>query len=155
MYTFELLHVPPGEADIWQVYMLQQLDKMTISQAAVFNLQEETNLQGSEYSWLTSCVYVAQLIFQPLSSYALVVFPGETCRGLPWSQIRLTTRLRSKILGHVQLHLMVYRNHMYHRRHQLYRFAHCSYSSGSVRSDHLAIIRFHQWVRIQTVPDKY
>lgn len=83
MYTFEnsSLYVLRG-TDIRQVYMLQQLDKMTISQAAVFNLQEEANLQGSEYSWLTSCVYVAQLIFQPLSSYALVIFPGETWQEL-------------------------------------------------------------------------
>lgn len=60
-----------------KVYMIQQLDKGAVSQAAVFDLREATNLQGSEYSWLSSCVYVSQLIFQPLSSYALVVFPGQ------------------------------------------------------------------------------
>jgi hypothetical protein len=57
------------------VYWLQQLDKSAVSYAAVFNLQTETNLQGSEYSWLTSVVYISQLICQPLSSYALIVFP--------------------------------------------------------------------------------
>jgi hypothetical protein len=41
----------------------------------VFNLQQETNLVGSEYSWLSSIVYIAQLVCQPLSSYALIVFP--------------------------------------------------------------------------------
>jgi hypothetical protein len=30
---------------------------------------------GQEYSWLGSIVYFAQLVFQPLSVYALVKFP--------------------------------------------------------------------------------
>ena len=38
-------------------------------------MQEEVNLVGSEYSWLTSVVYCAQLVCQPLSAYALIVFP--------------------------------------------------------------------------------
>ncbi|AAW44174.1 allantoate transporter, putative [Cryptococcus deneoformans JEC21] len=84
------------------VYMLQQLDKMTISQAAVFNLQEETNLQGSEYSWLTSCVYVAQLIFQPLSSYALVVFPVKywvMFNFISWSIVTICTTAATNFTG--------------------------------------------------------
>jgi MFS family permease len=52
-----------------------QLDKSSVSYAAVFNLVGQTNLQGSEYSWLTSIVYIAQLVCQPLSGYALIVFP--------------------------------------------------------------------------------
>lgn len=31
--------------------------------------------RGSEYSWLSSIIYFAQLVFQPLSVYALVKFP--------------------------------------------------------------------------------
>jgi MFS family permease len=57
------------------VYWIQQLDKSSVSYAAVFDLQTETNLKGTQYSWLTSAVYLAQLICQPLSSYALIVFP--------------------------------------------------------------------------------
>ncbi|EJU03257.1 MFS general substrate transporter [Dacryopinax primogenitus] len=57
------------------VYFLQQMDKSSVSYASVFNLQAETNLVGTQYAWLTSIVYVAQLVFQPLSSYALVKFP--------------------------------------------------------------------------------
>lgn len=34
-----------------------------------------TNLQGEEYSWLGSIVYVAQLIFQPLVAFLLVKLP--------------------------------------------------------------------------------
>jgi hypothetical protein len=59
------------------VYWLQQLDKSSVSYAAVFDLRESTKLVGTQYSWLTSAVYVAQLVFQPLSSYALIVFPGK------------------------------------------------------------------------------
>jgi hypothetical protein len=35
------------------VYGLQNLDKGTLSYAAVFGLQAQTNLVGTEYSWLT------------------------------------------------------------------------------------------------------
>ncbi|GHJ88991.1 hypothetical protein NliqN6_5393 [Naganishia liquefaciens] len=57
------------------VYWVQQLDKSSVSYAAVFDLREATNLKGQQYSWLTSIVYIAQLAFQPLSSFALVKFP--------------------------------------------------------------------------------
>jgi hypothetical protein len=33
------------------------------------------DLVGSQYSWLTSIVYIAQLIWQPMSSYLLVKLP--------------------------------------------------------------------------------
>lgn len=36
---------------------------------------EATHLHGQQYSWLSSIVYIAQLAFQPLSSFALVKFP--------------------------------------------------------------------------------
>jgi len=57
------------------VYFLQQLDKSSLSYTAVFNIVDETHLIGSQYSWLSSIVYVAQLVFQPLSSYAIVRLP--------------------------------------------------------------------------------
>ena len=50
-------------------------NQSAVSYAAVFDLQEETGLVGVEYSMLTSVVYMAQLVCQPLSSYALIVFP--------------------------------------------------------------------------------
>lgn len=46
-----------------------------MSYAAVFDLAKETDLHGTEYSWLSSVVYCAQLVCQPISSYALIVFP--------------------------------------------------------------------------------
>ncbi|ORX39563.1 major facilitator superfamily domain-containing protein [Kockovaella imperatae] len=57
------------------VYFIQQMDKSSLSWSAVFSIQAEAHLVGVEYSWLSSCVYVAQLVCQPLSAYALIVFP--------------------------------------------------------------------------------
>jgi len=57
------------------VYFLQALDKATLAYASVFGLITDTNLQGEEYSWLGSIVYVAQLIFQPLVAFLLVKLP--------------------------------------------------------------------------------
>ncbi|CAE6519835.1 unnamed protein product [Rhizoctonia solani] len=57
------------------VYFLQQLDKSSLSYASVFGIVSDTNLVGSQYSWLGSIVYVAQLIWQPVSSYFLVKLP--------------------------------------------------------------------------------
>ncbi|KAJ2969406.1 hypothetical protein NQ176_g8679 [Zarea fungicola] len=57
------------------VYCLQSLDKTTLSYASVFGLIKDTNLVGTQFSWLGSVVYVAQLVFQPLVAYSLVKFP--------------------------------------------------------------------------------
>ncbi|KAL7424634.1 hypothetical protein Q5752_000318 [Cryptotrichosporon argae] len=56
-------------------YFIQQMDKSSVSYAAVFGLQTATGLVGTQYAWLTSAVYLAQLVCQPLSGYALIVFP--------------------------------------------------------------------------------
>ncbi|KAJ7703005.1 major facilitator superfamily domain-containing protein [Mycena rosella] len=57
------------------VYFLQQLDKSSLSYTSVFGIVSETGLVGTQYSWLSSIVYVAQLIWQPCSSYFLVKLP--------------------------------------------------------------------------------
>ncbi|KAJ5679072.1 hypothetical protein N7462_007316 [Penicillium macrosclerotiorum] len=57
------------------IYFLQQLDKSTLSYASVFGLIEKAHLHGQMYSWLGSVVYLAQLVCQPLVSYALVKVP--------------------------------------------------------------------------------
>lgn len=57
------------------VYCLQSLDKTTLSYASVFGLIKDTNLVGTQFSWLGSVVYVAQLVFQPVVAYSLVKFP--------------------------------------------------------------------------------
>lgn len=67
--------------DLWlmpiivMVYFLQQLDKSSLSYASVFNIAGEAHLVGTQYSWLGSIVYVAQMIWQPVSAYFLVKLP--------------------------------------------------------------------------------
>ncbi|KIK62936.1 hypothetical protein GYMLUDRAFT_197181 [Collybiopsis luxurians FD-317 M1] len=57
------------------VYFLQQLDKSSLSYTSVFGIVDETGLVGSQYSWLSSIVYIAQLVWQPVSSYMLLRLP--------------------------------------------------------------------------------
>jgi MFS family permease len=57
------------------VYFLQALDKATLSYASVFGLIEDTKLEGDQYSWLGSIVFLAQLIMQPPLALALVKLP--------------------------------------------------------------------------------
>ncbi|WWC95843.1 hypothetical protein V866_002710 [Kwoniella sp. B9012] len=56
-------------------YTLVHLDKNALSYGAVFDLQKETHLVGSQYSWLSSSLYLVQLIIQPLAALALVRLP--------------------------------------------------------------------------------
>jgi MFS family permease len=56
-------------------YFLQQLDKSSLSYTSVFGIQQDAGLVGSQYSWLGSCLYLAQLIMQPLGAVLLVKYP--------------------------------------------------------------------------------
>ncbi|ODO02939.1 hypothetical protein I350_05781 [Cryptococcus amylolentus CBS 6273] len=80
----------------------KRLDKSSVGYAAVFNLQEETNLKGIEYPWLTSVVYCAQLVCQPLSSYALIVLPVEywvVFNMTSWSIVTMCTGAAKNFIG--------------------------------------------------------
>ncbi|KAM0545970.1 hypothetical protein ACHAPJ_011082 [Fusarium lateritium] len=57
------------------VYFLQGLDKATIAYASIFGLIEDTHLEGNQFSWLSSIVYVAQLIAQFPLAWLLVKLP--------------------------------------------------------------------------------
>ncbi|KAF8895966.1 major facilitator superfamily domain-containing protein [Infundibulicybe gibba] len=68
--------------DLWIVpvvllvhLLLLLLDKSSLSYTSVFGVVEETGLAGSQYSLLNSIVYVAQLVWQPITSYLLVRLP--------------------------------------------------------------------------------
>lgn len=56
-------------------YFFQQLDKSSLSYVSIFGLTEDANLEASEYSWLGSILYLAQLVMQPLSAFLLVKAP--------------------------------------------------------------------------------
>lgn len=57
------------------VYFLHALDKATLSYASIFGLIDDTGLEGDQFSWLGSVVYLAQLIFQLPVALALVKLP--------------------------------------------------------------------------------
>lgn len=56
-------------------YFLQQLDKSSLSYTSVFDIQKDAGLVGTQYSWLGSILYVAQLVMQPLGALVLVKLP--------------------------------------------------------------------------------
>ncbi|KIM96044.1 hypothetical protein OIDMADRAFT_170696 [Oidiodendron maius Zn] len=45
-------------------YFLQALDKGTLSFASIMGIQKDTKLHGQQYSWLTTCIYIAILIVE-------------------------------------------------------------------------------------------
>ncbi|KAI0517779.1 major facilitator superfamily domain-containing protein [Xylaria bambusicola] len=59
---------------VW-VYFLQILDKSVLGYAATFGLREDTGLTGSEYSLIGSIAPIAQLAWQPFSSFLIVRVP--------------------------------------------------------------------------------
>ncbi|WRT69284.1 uncharacterized protein IL334_006268 [Kwoniella shivajii] len=79
------------------VYCIQQLDKGAVAQGAVFDLRESTGLKGSQYS-----CYISQLICQPLSSYALVVFPVKywvMFNFIAWSVVTICSAAATNFTG--------------------------------------------------------
>lgn len=59
---------------VW-VYFLQILDKTVLGYAAIFGLKEDTGLVGNQYSFLGSIAPIAQLAWQPFSSFLIVRVP--------------------------------------------------------------------------------
>ncbi|KAF7588122.1 hypothetical protein BBP40_006155 [Aspergillus hancockii] len=45
-------------------YFLQALDKGTMSFASIMGIREDNKLKSQEYSWLTTCIYIAVLIVE-------------------------------------------------------------------------------------------
>lgn len=61
---------------IW-VYFLQILDKTVLGYGATFGLQDDTNLTGYQYSLVGSVSPIAQLAWQPFSSFLIVKVPHK------------------------------------------------------------------------------
>lgn len=57
------------------VYFLQILDKTVLGYGATFGLQEDANLTGNQYSLVGSIAPIAQLAWQPFSSFLIVKVP--------------------------------------------------------------------------------
>ncbi|KAL3487328.1 major facilitator superfamily domain-containing protein [Aspergillus germanicus] len=62
---------------IW-LYFLQKFDKTVLGYAATFGLREDTGLTGYQYSLVSSIEPIAQLVWQPFSSFLIVKVPHRT-----------------------------------------------------------------------------
>jgi hypothetical protein len=63
-------------------YFFQQLDKSTLAYSSVFDITTDANLHGTQFSWLGSSLYLAQLVAQPLAALTLVKLPtGKVIAG--------------------------------------------------------------------------
>jgi MFS family permease len=52
-----------------------QIDKTTLSYAAIFGIQEDLNLSGAEYSWLSSVFYFGFLVWSFPTNLLMQRFP--------------------------------------------------------------------------------
>ncbi|WOO79258.1 putative transporter [Vanrija pseudolonga] len=60
------------------VYFLQIIDKSVLGLGNVWGLSKDTNLHGSQYSTISTMNAIAQLAWQPFSSYIIVRVPART-----------------------------------------------------------------------------
>ncbi|KAJ5724970.1 major facilitator superfamily transporter, partial [Penicillium malachiteum] len=56
-------------------YFLQGLDKSIISFASIMGIREDTHLVGSQYNWLTTCVYLAVLVVEYPTNWLIQRLP--------------------------------------------------------------------------------
>ncbi|CAO2651720.1 Nn.00g000030.m01.CDS01 [Neocucurbitaria sp. VM-36] len=57
------------------LYLLQYLDKTSLGYTAIMGIIEDTNLTGTQYSWVSSFFYVGFLVASPVSAVLLVKIP--------------------------------------------------------------------------------
>ncbi|ETS59817.1 hypothetical protein PaG_06345 [Moesziomyces aphidis] len=60
---------------IMVTYFLQSLDKGLVSLASIMGIQKKWHLEGQQYSWLTTCVYLAIICAEYPQNRALQVLP--------------------------------------------------------------------------------
>ncbi|KAK1546333.1 hypothetical protein CPAR01_00300 [Colletotrichum paranaense] len=63
-------------------YVFFYIDKTTLSYAAIFGIQSDLNLKGTEYSWLSSIFYFGFLIWALPTNFMLQKFPIAKYLGL-------------------------------------------------------------------------
>ena len=56
-------------------YMIQFLDKQTLSSAAIMGIQKDLHLVNEEYNWTSSIFYFGYLFFSYPASLLMVKFP--------------------------------------------------------------------------------
>lgn len=63
-------------------YFLQALDKGTLSFASIMGIKTDAHLVGQQYSWLTTCIYIAVLIVEYPTNWLIQRVPIAKCLGL-------------------------------------------------------------------------
>lgn len=63
-------------------YFFEALDKSTMSYASIMGIQDDLKLEGNQYSWLTTCVYIAILVFEFPQSRLVQILPINWWLGL-------------------------------------------------------------------------
>ncbi|KAK3305253.1 general substrate transporter [Chaetomium strumarium] len=56
-------------------YFLQAIDKGTMSFASIMGIVEDTGLEGPDYSWLTTCIYITILVVEYPQNYIIARVP--------------------------------------------------------------------------------
>lgn len=56
-------------------YFLQALDKGTLAFSSIMGIREDANLTSNNYSWLSSCVFIAILVFELPNNYLIQKLP--------------------------------------------------------------------------------
>ncbi|GKZ37231.1 hypothetical protein AbraIFM66950_008688 [Aspergillus brasiliensis] len=56
-------------------YMMQYMDKLALSQATMFNLRQDLDLKGQEYTWTSAVFYFGYFAWSWPSSYLIVRLP--------------------------------------------------------------------------------
>lgn len=59
---------------MWFCYGTQQADKTATSVMSVFGIKTDTNLQGQQFSWLTTMFYIAYLVLEAPGNYLIQKF---------------------------------------------------------------------------------
>ncbi|GAA5883136.1 hypothetical protein JCM3774_005330 [Rhodotorula dairenensis] len=84
------------------IYFIQFLDKTALSYASIMGIREDTNLSLSEYSWLSSIFYLAYLIGEWPTNYALQRLPLAKYTGanvIAWGIVLACTAVASNFAG--------------------------------------------------------
>ncbi|CAG7965821.1 unnamed protein product [Penicillium olsonii] len=71
LWKLDLILIPLMGA----AYFLQFLDKLALSQATLFNLRQDLNMHGNEYSWASAIFYFGYFSWSWPSSYIMVRLP--------------------------------------------------------------------------------
>lgn len=58
-------------------YFIQALDKGTLSFSSIMGIQTDANLHGTQYSWLTTSIYLAILVVEYPTNWLLARVPGK------------------------------------------------------------------------------